>query len=319
VEFSHADEISRKQLTHLSWSSRIEGSRFEQQALAGISRTNHLSFLWKSRGPMRSKPSFCVVSVIAGMLLTGCGRETYERRLDDSKRYFAYLDKMNQNLSPIWAGRGVSLRVPKQFEVIPAPKPKPKKGPAKGGAKAAPEAPEEQRDPRQPTYADLNLPGLQMAFSTKLSTAGKGREMGYLYVLTNGELLGKKGSDEKAAQFNNTVLHTIAQAVGQPDPAPDKLGSNSVPKGEPWVAKRTFKMVRPGFPASIDGKDYRIAVYNCKDQKNEVSLVYVLPENVSPAEKLGTNIDLSLETLQIAKGAPVVGGPEAKAAAGRGL
>jgi hypothetical protein len=269
---------------------------------------------------MRSKLSLCVLGVVAGALLAGCGRETYERRLDDSKRYFTYLDKMNQNLSPPWGGKGVRLRVPIQFQEIPGPKPKPKKKAAgKGNAKDAPEPPGDERDPRQPNYADLTLPGLQGAFSSKLATAGKGREMGYLYVLTNGELLGKKGSDEKAAQFNNTVLHTIAQAVGQPDPAPDKLGTNSVPKGEPWVAKRTFKMVRPGFPAAIYDKDYRIAVYSCKDQKNEVTLVYVLPENVSAAEKLPANIDLSLETLQITKSAAVPGTPEAKAAAGRGL
>jgi hypothetical protein len=266
---------------------------------------------------MRTVLPLCAAGVIAAAVATGCGRETYERRLDDSKRYFTYLDKLNQNLSPPWIGQGVKLRVPKQFQVIPGPKPKPKKAPAKGGANEAP--PEPERDPRQPTYAEINFPGLIGAFSTKLSTAGKGHEMGYLYVLTNGELLGKKGSDEKAAQFNRTVIHTIAEAVGQPEPGPEKLGSDSVPKGEPWVPKRTFKMVRPGFAASIDGKDYRIDVYNCKEQKNEVSVVYVLPENVSPAEKLASNIDLSLETLQITRSSPTVGSPEAKSAAGRGL
>ncbi len=47
------------------------------------------------------------------------------------------------------------------------------------------------------------------------------------------------------------------------------------------VAKRTFKVVRPGFPASIEGKDYCIDIYNCKQEKNEVTFVFVLPENVS--------------------------------------
>jgi hypothetical protein len=277
---------------------------------------------------MRTVLPLCLVGVIVAAVAAGCGREAYERRLDESKRYFTYLDKLNQNLAPQWIGRGVNLRVPKQFQVIPPkPKPKPKKGPSKGGGNDAPKdaadaPPDQERDPRQPTFADITLPGLVGAFSTKLATAGKGREMGYLYVLTNGELLGRKGSDEKAAQFNNTVIHTIAQAVGQPDPPPEKLASNSVPKADPkdaWVPKRTFKMVRPGFPASIEGKDYRIDVYNCKDQKNEVSLVYVLPENVSPTEKLASNVDLSLETLEITRSSPTAGSPEAKAAAGRGL
>jgi len=273
---------------------------------------------------MRTVVPFCVAGVIVAAFAAGCGREAYERRLDESKRYFTYLDRLNQNLSPQWIGRGVKLRVPKQFDLIPGPKPKPKKGTAKGGGNDAPKdaadpPPDQERDPRQPIFAEITLPGLVGAFSTKLAMAGKGREMGYLYVLTNGELLGRKGSDEKAAQFNNTVIHTIAQAVGQPDPPPEKLATNSVPKGEPWVPKRPFKMVRPGFPASIEGKDYRIDVYNCKEQKNEVSLVYVLPENVSPTEKLASNVDLSLETLQITGRSAAAGSPEAKAAAGRGL
>ncbi len=148
---------------------------------------------------------------------------------------------------------------------------------------------------------------------------GKAHQPGYVYVLTNGDLLGKRGSDEKAAAFNNTVIHTIAQAVGQPDPPPEKLSNDVVPKGEPWVAKRTFKVVRPGFPASIEGKDYRIDIYNCKQEKNEVTLVYVLPENVSPTEKLSSNIDLSLETLHLTKLVPTAKSASGKGTGGQGL
>jgi hypothetical protein len=274
---------------------------------------------------MRSTSSFrFVCAVILASVAAGCGRETYEHRLDESRRYFTYLDKLNQNLAAPWAGRGVELRVPKQFQEIAVPKPKAKKAPAKkgAGAKDAPDPPADDKDPRQPNYADLIFPGLVGAFSTQLSVAGKGREPGYLYVLSNGELLGRKGSDEKAAQFNKIVLHTIAQAVGQPDPAPEKMATDSVPKGDPkdaWVPNRTFKVVRPGFAASIDGKDYRIEIFNTKQDKNEVSLVYVLPESVSPTEKLATNIDLSLETLKVTHASSGGGGGGGKTAATRGL
>lgn len=277
--------------------------------------------------------SLSLAALIVGAVTAGCGRETYEHRLEESRRYFTYLDKLNQNLSPLVTGKGVEIRVPKQFQLIPGPIPKksrPKppakkgakdsdKGSDKDSAKDAPKDPpadsgeEEERDPRQPKYADITFPGLQLAFSSDLSVGGKARQPAYLYVLTNGDLLGKKGSDEKAAAFNHTVIHTIATAVGQPDPPPEKMSNDAVPKGEPWVTKRTFKVVRPGFPASIEGKDYRIDVYNCKQEKNEVTLVYVLPENVSPAEKLSTNIDLSLETLKVTKLVP-----SAKSASGKG-
>ncbi len=273
---------------------------------------------------MRAVLPVCVIGVILAVFSAGCGREVYEQRLDESRRYFTYLNRLNQNLAPAWVGNGVTLRAPKQFAAIPGPKPKPKKKAGKNDKNAPQEAPAEgpveERDPRQPTYADITFPGLQGAFSAELSVGGKSHEMGYLYVLTNGELLGKKGSDEKAAQLNNTVIHTIAQAVGQPDPSPDKMANDAVPKGEAWAPKRTFKVVRPAFAATIAGsKDYRIEVYNCKEQKNEVSLVYVLPENVSATERLATNIDLSLETLKITKLVLSAGSPAAKAAAGRGL
>jgi hypothetical protein len=272
---------------------------------------------------MRAAFSLCLTGLIFAAVAAGCGHEAYEHRLDESKRYFSYLDKLNQNLSPAWVGNGLKLRVPKQFQVIAPPKPKAKKEP-KNGKNAPKEAvaddpPVPDRDPRQPTFADLTFPGLQGAFTSQLSVGGKGREPGYLYVLTNNDLLGKKGSDEKAAQFNSTVIHTIAQAVGQADPAPDKLTNKPIPgpKDEAWVPPRTFKVVRPGFAASIDGKDYRIEVYNCRQDKSQVSLVYVLPENVSPAERLAGNIDLSLETLQLTKVAS--GGGGAKGPASRGL
>ncbi|HET6326194.1 MAG TPA: hypothetical protein VFG04_16065 [Planctomycetaceae bacterium] len=271
---------------------------------------------------MRAALPLCIVGLMVSTLAVGCGREAYERRLDESKRYFTYLDKLNQNLSAPWVGSGLKLRVPKQFQEMPAPKPKPKKDPKNAAKTPAKEVPEEpvvaERDPRQPTFADLTFPGLQGAFTTKLSVGGKTTEPGWLYVLTNSELLGRKGSDEKAAKFNSDVLHTIAQAVGQADPTPDKLATNAVPKGEAWVPKRTFKVVRPGFAASIFNKDYRIEVYNCKQEKNEVSLVYVLPENVSATEKLATNIDLSLETLQLTKLVSSAGGGS-KPSANRGL
>ena len=268
----------------------------------------------------------------------GCGREAYEHRLEESRRYFTYLDKLNQNLGPIVTGKGVQIRVPKQFEVIPGAIPK-KKDPKKSGKKESKDSdkaaekgsdkdaakdppaddPEEERDPRQPKYADITFPGLQLAFSSDLSVGGKAHQKGYLYVLTNGDLLGKRGSDEKAAAFNNNVIHTIAQAVGQPDPPPEKMSNDAVPKGEPWVKKRTFKVVRPGFPASIEGKDYRIDIYNCKQEKNEATLVYVLPENVSPGEKLSSNIDLSLETLLLTKIVPSAKSASGKAVGGLGL
>ncbi len=68
------------------------------------------------------------------------------------RRYFAYEDRLNQYLTRVaWAGRSFQLRVPNQFAPITA--------------KAKPGDEGEERDPRQPTFAEgLELPGLQGAW-----------------------------------------------------------------------------------------------------------------------------------------------------------
>ena len=66
---------------------------------------------------------------VAGVLslagAVGCGYETYELRLKQSKDYYTYLEKVEANLAPKWGdGRSIlELRVPKQFVSIPAPQP----------------------------------------------------------------------------------------------------------------------------------------------------------------------------------------------------
>ena len=68
-----------------------------------------------------------LAALIVAAVSAGCGRAKDEERLEESRRYFTYLDKLNQNLGPIITGKGVQIRVPKQFQVIPAAVPKKKK------------------------------------------------------------------------------------------------------------------------------------------------------------------------------------------------
>ena len=64
---------------------------------------------------------------------------------------------------------------------------------------------------------------------------------------------------------------------------------------------------------------WRRAQENAQQEKNEATLVYVLPENVSPGEKLSSNIDLSLETLLLTKIVPSAKSASGKAVGGLGL
>src|SRR5579872_6697431 len=99
---------------------------------------------------MTTSPRLAAVSFALVLLAGGCGHDTYEQRIEETRKYFAYLDRLNMYLSnTMWNGQNVKLKVPKQFQLIPAP------------AKTKGEETAPDKDPRQPPFVDSPLPGLQ--------------------------------------------------------------------------------------------------------------------------------------------------------------
>jgi len=249
--------------------------------------------------------------VILGVV-AGCGVDTYQSRYEETRRYYAYLDKLNHVLGSPWSGQGVTLRVPKQFQLLPAPAP-PKEPPPKEKDKdkdkdkdqdkdATPAPPE--RDPRQPTFAPIDLPGLQGAWRASLNlAANEGRAPGYLYVLSNYKLIAEGEPKAKEADFNRDVVETIAKAINQPVPDLDKVPIVQHPKRgvEAYVTPLKYKVVNPGLPATVEDKEYRIQIYAYAQAKppSQISIVLIVPQDLSPSEKLEQAMDLCLETLVI--------------------
>ncbi len=249
-------------------------------------------------------------------LAGGCGAATYEQRLEETRRYYTYLDRLNQRLSrDTWHGPGVSMRVPKQFHLIPPPKP------SKNSSN-------EPAESRQPTYAELVLPGIQGAWVAEVALSGEeGRAKAYLYVLSNYTLLGQKAADEKAAaaqaaEFNDSVVRTVAQAAGQPVPAFDKLPSREVPKNskDAYSYARKYRTVSPGLALKADGKDYRVQIFGYRKGIAQVSVVLVEPQNTAAVEKLDQSLDMSLETLEVTAEKPSRGsGPSTPVPRSKGI
>jgi hypothetical protein len=258
---------------------------------------------------MISFPRFAAIGLTLLVACAGCGRETYLTRFDETRRYFAYEDRLNQNLTPVaWAGRGFQLRVPKQFAPITN--------------KAKPGEGSEDRDPRQPVFAEgLELPGLQGAWQAKFSLTGTEGKAGpgWLYLCSNYEFLAKKEDAGKAAAFNADVIQLIAKAVGQPQVKPlEKLPVYEVPphSEEAFVDKRKYHALSPGIPALYEDKQYRVRIYAYKKEKSpaQICLIYVLPDNIVQAANLDRAIDMSLETLVVTRDKP----PAASAKGGKG-
>jgi len=257
---------------------------------------------------MISFPRFAAVGFLLLVAGAGCGRETYLSRLDETRRYFAYEERLNQNLTPVaWAGRGFLLRVPKQFAPITS---KVKAGEAT-----------EDRDPRQPTFAEgLELPGLQGAWQANFQLTGEGGSgPGWLYLCSNYDFLVKKEDAGKATGFNGDLIQLVAKAVGQQQVKPiEKLPLYEVPprSEEAFVDKRQYHALNPGIPALIDDKQYRVRIFTYSKAKSpaQISLIYVLPDNVVQAASLDRAIDMSLETLVVTRDKP----PAATAKGGKG-
>jgi hypothetical protein len=253
--------------------------------------------------------AFCCFVLVT--IAWGCGSETYQQRFEESKKFYAYRERLNQLLSPKWSAAGVSWCPPKQFQLIP-PRPKPRR--------KKQENEETERDPRQPTFAEIELPGLLGAWQADLHlSGGQGSAKGFLYLASNLELLRKKVPDEKAKFFNDHIIRTIATALQEKVPPLDKLGVFEVPKGEAFVERRKFRVFRPGFKATVDDKEYRIAIFAYMPEQSQIqiSIVLAIPADVSPSEKIDAAIDLSLETLEADKQLPAgAAAPGPKPAAG---
>lgn len=254
-----------------------------------------------------------VIALLLAAAFVGCGRETYLARFDETKRYFAYEDKLNQYLTRVaWAGKSFQLRVPKQFQPIVE---KPKKG----------DDTADEKDPRQPNYAELEFPGLQGAWLASFPlTGGAGTGPGYVYVCSNYDLLAKKSDEAKAQAFNAEVILRSATAFGQQGSTKklSELPTIEVPSkaDDAWVEKHKFHALNPGIPALVNDKPYRVRIYSYKKEKSpaQVSVVYVLPDNIVQASALDKAIDLSLETLVVTRDKPPAGSPKGGAKGGKG-
>jgi hypothetical protein len=90
-------------------------------------------------------------------LAAGCGQSTYAERVNRTAKVYAYQNRLDQNLQPVWSRGdwGMSMRPPLRFRLMPAPPP------PKTNEDGTVEVIE---DKRQPSYLGVELPGLVAAW-----------------------------------------------------------------------------------------------------------------------------------------------------------
>ncbi|QDT89371.1 hypothetical protein [Gimesia algae] len=230
-------------------------------------------------------------------LFHGCGSETYEKRLNETSQYFAYVDTRNQALSGLWSSPTIKMRAPLEFQQMEAPNTPVAVESTDESETPAPE-PMPTIDPRQPDYADLVLPGLEGAWRVEVPVDLENESVerpAYLYVLSNHTLLQEKRTEEALNFFNNVnnqIANTFDQFLNTED-----FKSEQFPKGKGYTNPKSFTVGTfiPEMP--IDGVPYQFQIYLTESGNRQVVILLVIPKNIARESQLKEQMDYSLETV----------------------
>jgi hypothetical protein len=238
-------------------------------------------------------------------VFAGCGYAEYETRLNESKRYFAYLEKIESSLAPKWvvAGNLMEMRVPRQFVLIPAPQPI-----------QNPDGTTEQPtiDSRQPDYLNLTLPGLFGAWQAPfrvVKPTGTEDCQGYIYALSNYYDLGSKQASE-ATEFTTQLKELLKETLKEE--VKDE-SDESFPPGQAntqYQTQLTYNVFRIK-GAEINGTKYTFEVYS-RSRGNVIgAILIVLPVDMEmpskELERISTRIPMMLATFDFTQTPPAIG------------
>lgn len=238
------------------------------------------------------------------LMLTGCGAEAYNSRLQETSKYFQHLETLNRNLALAWIDSGINFRVPNQFREIPPPKAETDEE----GNVIEPEA-----DPRQPEFMEGELPGLVGAWEAEVAV-GDETAPAYLYVLSNYPLWLTATKAEEIVQFHDTAVRQVSGGMSLRLPDPRRV---TIPAGTGYAKPKQFTVYN--LPErEIDGVSYHTSIYTHQTGDARVVIVYIIPARIEPSERMGDRIEMSLETLTVTDvkpPKPTVGGKKGGGAA----
>jgi hypothetical protein len=252
-----------------------------------------------------------------GLIALGCGHQTYELRLLETQKYFAYVQKLDANLAPPWKMLPVEeLRVPLQFREIR----KPPMVKTADGQFVEPEI-----DPRQPDYLALKYPGLLGAWEAPLTVVMDGQTKsvkGYLYCVTNGMLLLKPDDAQRAPDFMRDLLVLLAEKLMVPQLDYSSAGERvTIPKTMSYTPQNNFRLFKfQGDSLRIDGVPYTIEVYEHQQGPVQVALILVTPVGMDSSAQLSSvRVPLMLERLKVSPKPPIGTGVRPSPTTGGGV
>ena len=252
-------------------------------------------------------PFLPVCGVLACVGTAGCGGESYSRDLKaNTVPYFELQRDLNANLAGPWESRGISLRVPQSFTLVPPP-------PAPTDEESEDEYYEPPRDERQPAYLARDLPGLRAAWRFG-GGAGESAGERWLYVLDSSDLEDDPVEPGlEPTELPLEVVDRFCETLNLTTPSPEAYVDARFPQApRPFAPPVSYLTPPEALTGDIDGVEHTVEVYLHEDGGRNVLLVLVAPTETLTADRgLTTARDLMLQTLDVSNArsaAPTAGG-----------
>lgn len=249
------------------------------------------------RCPPLNRRAFLAGLAGTSLMAIGCGAETYESRLTETKRYFEYLEKVNAALGPKDTPyEGLEIRVPKSFEKLLFPAP-----PAEGQPEEPPPLPSE--DPYRLGYhPNIQLEGVIASWKANVRVEAPGNDRveapAYIHLLSNLARWEEKQADVDVdpLRYFADLTNVLANAYNvrtetSEEPWPwDKIRGFS-----PYVGKKTVQSV------AIPPEDHPInaIVYQIEVKDVQIALLLVYPRNIDASLHLEDRMKHTLEWLKV--------------------
>ncbi len=252
-----------------------------------------------------ARDALCCVLALAAICAGGCWTETYNRRLDETRRYFEYLAEVNEALqNRHWQEFGIDFRPPRGFEELPAPP----------GPESEPDTPFdgdvlerfERNDPRQPHHWNRGayLPGLVGAWKAVLPIEGQEHpdRPCELYILSNYRWWLAKEFDGKIEpeRFREQAIAALARALRIRPPESDRdweWVDEKLPRGLGYKPKKLLTTIT--FETQIGGRPTDVSIYRYEPGPIQIVLVLAVPRGVDRVNRLHKAFEHALVWMKV--------------------
>lgn len=236
---------------------------------------------------------------LAALAVAGCGTQAYESRLEETRRYFAYLEKVDASLGGKWQENGYEVRAPQQFTLVPAPVPTKNED---GTETPSP-------DTRQPDYINWTVPGLLAAWEATTTVDIEGaveQRKAHLYVASNYWMFASSEQIEKAPEFSTSLIAELGQILSIPEEQ-RTTQTEQYPRGAGYVPKKSFTVANFRPQQLIDGVPYLFDVFLTQSGDVQTAIIVVIPADAQETSRINERIPLMLENMKVSSQKPAVG------------